>query len=170
MADSGAAAVERRQIRRSFTIWGVVSLVFVVLLLPVFPLEMRESVSALGLLLGGLTGTVAGSIRAYHSHGAARRPWALLAAASVVAIVGNVWVAITGADPVTSPSFVSNLTISVALVLSTFGLLAFPTAPELQDSVKLGVLAGSAASTFVGAALLLAANPRTPNRVRPQFA
>lgn len=59
----------------------------------------------------------------------------------------------------------------VGFTMSLFiGLLAFPTAPELQDSVKLGVLVGSAASTLVGAALLLAAKPQTPTSVRSRFA
>src|SRR4051794_7612755 len=122
MADSAAAAVEHRQIRRLFAVWAGACLVFVVLLLPVFPLEMRTSVSALGLLVGGVAGTTSVALRARRTTGAARRPWVLLTVAGLVAILGNLWVLVSGADPITSPSFFSNLTISIALVLSIFGL------------------------------------------------
>ena len=80
MALSASAATEQRRIRWSFAVWGGIILVFFVLLLPVFPLELRQSVSALGLILGGLAGTVAGTLRAYYSSGADRRPWVLLSA------------------------------------------------------------------------------------------
>ena len=39
------------------------------------------------------------------------------------------------------------------------GLLAFPTSPELQDEVKVGVLMGSVLSAVVGAVLLRMARP-----------
>jgi PAS domain S-box-containing protein len=148
MALTASADSQQRRIRWSFAAWGTAILLFALLLLPVFPLDFRQSVSALGLLVAGLAGTTAGSLRAYRSEGADRRPWLLLSLASVVAILGNVWVAISGADPVTSPSFFSNLTISVALVLSTLGLLAFPTGrrrgAELVAMLLDGLVAGGA--------------------------
>ena len=51
----------------------------------------------------------------------------------------------------------------IGFTMSLFiGLLAFPTSPALQDEVKLGVIMGSVLSGLFGAAVLLAAPPRTP--------
>ncbi len=148
MALPASAALEQRRIRWSFAAWGVAILVFGVLLLPVLPLDARQSISALGLLVGGVAGTTSVGLRARRTSGAARRPWLLLTLAGVVAILGNAWVAVTGADPISSPSLLSNLTISIALLLSTLGLLAFPTArrrgAELVGMLLDGLVAGGA--------------------------
>lgn len=53
------------------------------------------------------------------------------------------------------------LLCGIGFTMSLFiGLLAFPTAPELQDGVKVGVLAGSFVSALTGAALLVMARSR----------
>lgn len=52
------------------------------------------------------------------------------------------------------------LLCGIGFTMSLFiGLLAFPTAPELQDATKLGVLLGSALSALTGAALLRMTKP-----------
>ena len=174
MADSASTAAERRRIHWSFGVWTASILVFAVLLLPVFPLASRESASAVGLLLGGLTATVSLVRRARRSTTPqARRPWLLLAIAGGVAILGNVWVTITGADPISSPSLISNLSISIALVLTTLGLLAFPTArrrgAELVAMLLDGLVAGGAllliASVLVYSELLDSSNDGGSARV-----
>jgi Na+:H+ antiporter, NhaA family len=62
----------------------------------------------------------------------------------------------------------------IGFTMSLFiGLLAFPTAPELQAQVKIGVLAGSLGSALAGAAILSVARRRVlrqvlRERARPQ--
>jgi PAS domain S-box-containing protein len=128
--------------------WGLLSLGFGVLLLPFFPLSLRESASGLGLLVGGSAATVSLALRARRSEGDQRRPWLLLAAAGLIAILGNVWVTITGADPVSSPSLLGDATIAIALILSILGLLAFPVGrrrgAELGGMLLDGLVAGGA--------------------------
>jgi NhaA family Na+:H+ antiporter len=53
------------------------------------------------------------------------------------------------------------LICGIGFTMSLFiGLLAFPTSPDLQDAVKLGVLGGSLLSALTGAVVLLAAAKR----------
>jgi Na+:H+ antiporter, NhaA family len=55
------------------------------------------------------------------------------------------------------------LICGIGFTMSLFiGTLAFPTSRELQDTVKIGVLAGYLASALIGAALLRAARPQRP--------
>ena len=53
-----------------------------------------------------------------------------------------------------------SLLCGVGFTMSLFiGLLAFPTSPELQDQVKVGVLAGSVLSAVAGVMVLYLAAP-----------
>ena len=148
MALSASAPPEQRPFPRAAAPLAALALTFGVLLLPVFPLAFRESVSGVGLLVGGLVGMVTTWRRARATVGPARRPWLLLAIAGVVAIVGNLWVTITGSDPASSPSIVSSVSIAVALVLSIFAVTSFPTArqrgAELVVTLLDGLVAGGA--------------------------
>ena len=162
MATPAAALPGRRQFLVAATVWGFLTLVFAVLLLPVFPPDFRETVSAAGLLVAFLIVIPIGVLRVLRSEGRMRRAWLLLMAAGFVAVTGNVWVIVTGADPMTSPSLFGDATIAVALVISTLGLLTFPgprrRGAELSVMLLDGLVAGGAflliASVLVYAELL----------------
>jgi PAS domain S-box-containing protein len=148
MALSAPAAREQRRFRWAAAGLVGATVVFTVLLLPIWPQAFRESVTGIGLLLAGLIGLVSGVRRARLSTGAASRPWWILTTAAAVAITGNLWVAATGSDPTTSPSTVSIVSIAVALSLSVIALLSFPMprrrGAELLVMLLDGVVAGGA--------------------------
>lgn len=153
MATPASALPGRRWFLVAASVWGLLTLGFTVLLLPIFPPDFRETVSAAGLLVAGLIVLPIGVLRVLRSEGRMRRAWLLLMTAGLVAIAGNVWVIITGADPVTSPSLFSDVTIAVALVISTLGLLTFPAPRRRGAELSLMFLDGLVAG---GAFLLIA--------------
>ncbi|HEU4811753.1 MAG TPA: PAS domain S-box protein, partial [Nocardioides sp.] len=126
MGTSESLAVQRRRFAAAVPTAASLCLVLGILLLPAFPLALRQGVSGAGLLLAGVAATASCGMRASHTGGRRRRSWLLLTVAGVVAVAGNVWVTISGADPVESPSTISNLSIVLALLLSIGGLLSFP--------------------------------------------
>ncbi|GAB3248506.1 response regulator [Nocardioides dilutus] len=147
MATPASAPSGRLRFLWALSVWGVLSLGFAVLLLPVFPSGLRETVSAVGLMVAGLIGVAMTLLRIRRSDGRMRRGWQLIFTAGVVAITGNLWVAVVDADPVTSPSLFGDLTIAAALVLSTLGLLSFPArrrGAELSVMLLDGLVAGGA--------------------------
>ncbi|NHC22027.1 response regulator [Nocardioides sp. IC4_145] len=138
--------------RRRFRVVVPAALSFItlyaILLSPALPADFRESASGLGLMISGTTTGVALALRARWSTGQRRRAWQWLTAAALVAVLGNLWTAFVGYDPVTEPSAVSDLSVSTALVLSIVGVLSFPTVRRRgRDLVVLaldGVVGGAA--------------------------
>jgi PAS domain S-box-containing protein len=126
----------------------VLTLVFGLLLLPTFSLSLRETVTAVGLLVGGVVAAVTTLRRARATPGPAGRPWRLLGIAALIAIAGNVWVALSGGDPAESPSTISIASIAIALLLSILGVASFPTTrrrgAELLVTLLDGLVAGGA--------------------------
>lgn len=147
---SQAPATEQNRFRVALVTAVLLTVIFAVLLQPGFPLPIRQGASSLGLLLAGVLATASTSRRARYAHGLRRRAWLLLMVAGLVAIMGNLWVAATGADPVTAPSTVSNVTIATALLLSIAGLLSFPTVKRRGADLALMALDG-----LVGAGALV---------------
>jgi PAS domain S-box-containing protein len=107
-------------------VWGLGVLGFALLLSPLLHSDARESISAVGLVLAGFVAIACGVRRARTSATADARPWWVLVVAGCVLLMGNTWSAVVGADPVVSPSLFGNVSIAVALVLSTFALTLFP--------------------------------------------
>jgi PAS domain S-box-containing protein len=120
-------AVEQRRFRVGLGLATALVVVFGTLLHESRPGEVRLAASALGLLTGGLVVSVSGGLAARRSTGPRRLSWLLLTAAALVALAGNVWSTVVGADPVSSPSLVAEACIAVALLLSIAGLLNLPT-------------------------------------------
>lgn len=154
MALPWSAAVDKGRFGVAAATWAGLVLLFAVLLQPFLPSGVREGASSLGLLVAGVVATTCGLWRSRVEKGSRGRPWLLLSSAGVVVIAGNVWVAVTGADPITSPSLVGDLSIAVGLVISTLGLLAFPSARRRGAELVVMFLDGLVA----GGALLLIAS------------
>ena len=148
MDSSVSLASQRRRFAVAVPLALVLTATFAALLGPGFSLPLRQSVSGLGLLLAGILTAVSCGVRASQTRGRRRRSWRLLMAAGVVAVAGNIWVTVSGADPVESPSAIGNGSIALALMLSIAGLLSFPSVrrrgiDQLLMSLD-GLVAGSA--------------------------
>ncbi len=151
---SPAPATEQNRFWAAAAVAVVLTAIFALLLQPGFGLPVRQAASSLGLLVAGVLATMSTGRRSLRSHGLRRRAWVILTVAGVVAILGNVWVAATGADPVSSPSVVSNVTIAAALLLSIAGLLSFPTVKRRGAELLLMTLDGLVAA---GALIIIVA-------------
>lgn len=113
--------------------------VFGISLLPPFGAPFRADMSSLGLLVGALALIISGLARALRTPpGALRRPWLLLALAGLLPLIGNVWVVSSGADPVSDPSMLGEISIGLGLVVAIIGLLSFAT--ERRRGVELAML------------------------------
>jgi PAS domain S-box-containing protein len=125
-----------------------------ILLLPGLPREVRQAASGAGLLLAGAVTAVSCRLRAAQTSDRRRRSWLLLVAAAVLAVAGNVWVTVVGADPVESPSAVGDACIGLALLLSILALLNFPSARRRGIDLLVMSLDG----LIMGAAVLITAS------------
>jgi PAS domain S-box-containing protein len=96
--------------------------------------------------------------------GRRRRSWRLLVLAAVVAVAGNVWVAAVGSNPVSSPSTVSDLSITVALVLCIVAILGFPSVRRRGVDLVVITLDG----LVVGGAVLIIASTLVYSRLLDQ--
>jgi PAS domain S-box-containing protein len=126
MSSPAPLAVQRRRFAVAAPSVIALCLLFAVLLSDAFTMPQRQTASAVGLLLAGVLGAVSCGLRARQTTGKRQRAWRLLMGAAIVAVVGNVWAAASGADPVTNPSVVGEASIALALLMSIGGLLSFP--------------------------------------------
>jgi PAS domain S-box-containing protein len=149
MSSSASLASQRRRFVVAVPFAALLTAAFAVLLQPSFTLGLRQSVSGLGFLLAGVLAALCCGHRAALTTGRRRRSWRMFMAAGCVAVAGNLWVLITGADPVESPSAISNVSIALALLLSIGGLLGFPSARRRGVDQLLMSLDGLVAGTAV---------------------
>src|SRR5690242_12705563 len=106
MAGPLSIPLQRRRFLAVLPAVALLIVAFGVLLEPPVPLDVRQTVSGLGLLVAGAFAAVSCGQRARQTAGRRRQSWRLLMAAALVAVAGNVWVVAVGADPVSSPSTV----------------------------------------------------------------
>ena len=132
-------AAEQRQFTVALTAAVILCGLFAVVLGSSLPSQFRQSVSAFGLILGGLAIVVSGLRAATRNTGARRRTWLLLASAAGIALLGNLWATAVGADPVKSPSSVGEASLAIAYVLSIIGLVGLT--PVRQRGAELVLLA-----------------------------
>jgi PAS domain S-box-containing protein len=145
--------VQRRRFAVAAPTAVVLGLTIALLLSDVFSRPVREAASSVGLLVAGVVGALSCAVRARQTRGRRRRSWRLIFAAGVVAVLGNLWVAAVGADPVSSPSAVGELSIAVALLLAIAALLNFPSARRRGIDLLVMALDGIVAA---GAVLIIA--------------
>src|SRR3954469_16453887 len=145
------SAAEQRQFTVALTAAVILCGLFAVVLGSSLPAELRKSVSAFGLILGGLAIVVSGVRAARRTTGARRRTWLLLASAAGIALLGNLWATAVGADPVKSPSGIGEASLAIAYVLSIIGLVGLT--PVRKRGAELVLL--SLDGIVVGCAVLV---------------
>ncbi len=150
-------------------------LVFAVLLGSSLPQNTRESVSAAGLVLGGVAAFVGCASAAARCQGRKRRSWAVLASAGALGLLTNGWSVVAGIDPVADPSPAVEGGLAVGMVLTIVGLLGLRTVrqrgPELGllllDGFVMGLAVLVMASIVVFAQLLDASDAGPVARFGP---
>jgi PAS domain S-box-containing protein len=127
MTSPASLAAQRRRFSVAAPTVVGLCLLFAVLLSDAFTMPQRQTASGVGLMLAGILAAISCGQRARQTVGKRRRTWRLFMGAAVVAVVGNLWVVVTGADPVKDPSVVGEASIVLALLMSIAGLLNFPS-------------------------------------------
>ena len=129
------------------------SLAFAVVLAGPFAAPVRETVSAVGFVLGALAIMVSGGLAARRCEGRRRRAWTILASAAAVALAGNIWTTLVGGDPVLNPSLIGDVLVAVALVMTVFGLLVLSDTSSRKARLMVSWLDG----VVTGCAVLIIA-------------
>ncbi len=150
---TGAAPDARRPFIWTVAAAVALSAVFAVVLAGPFPVSVRESVSALGFMVGALAIMVSGGVAARRCEGKRRHAWSVVAGAAAVALAGNIWTALVGGDPVLNPSVIGDLLVGLALVMTVFGLLMLSDAPSRKARLMVSWLDG----VVTGCAVLIIA-------------
>lgn len=167
MGPTASLITQRRRFHIALPATVTLLLVFGLLLEPWFPWSVRSTASTAGLLIVALAGVSSCALRARQTRGRRRRSWLLLIAAGLSGIVSNTWVAISGSDPVDSPSTLGDLLLALALVFAIAALLSFPTVRRRGIDLILLVLDGIviAAGVLIIASILVYAALTDPSRV-----
>ncbi len=153
MGTPASLTVQRRRFRVAAPTAVLLCAAAAVLLTDAFPLSLRQAVSATGLLVAGILAGVSCAQRAAQTSGRRQRSWTLFTVAAVVAVLGNLWVALSGADLATSPSVIGESSIALALLLSIAAVLIFPSVRRRGIDLLLMTLDGLVAG---GAVLVMA--------------
>ena len=108
------------------------------------PLSSRtqESISAAGLVLGGVAVLVCCLLAARRGEGRRRRAFLLLASASALGLSTNAWTLLQGIDPAVTPSLVGEGGLAAAMLLSIAGLLGLPAVRQRGAELGLMLLDG----------------------------
>ena len=158
-----------RQQRRLFLVVLPVTLLactaFALLLQPgMVPRPTRQAASAIGLISSGAFVAVSCWRRSRLTIGRRSRSWRLLVVAAVVAVAGNVWAAAVGSNPISSPSTVSDLSITIALALCIVAVLGFPSVRRRGVDLVVITLDG----LVIGGAVLIIASTLVYSRLLDQ--
>ncbi|WP_310304042.1 sensor histidine kinase [Nocardioides marmoribigeumensis] len=127
---------------------GAVTVVALVLLSPL-SLSVRSATTGIALVVLAVALAHGTWRNARACTGTRRLAWRLFTAAAASAIIGNGWAAAVGADPVSSPSVVSDCWIALGLALSVGGLLALRASGVRSAEKALLVLDGLVAGSAV---------------------
>jgi PAS domain S-box-containing protein len=113
----------------------------------------KETLSALGFVVGGLAIVVNGLLAARRARDRRRRAWLVLALAAGSAMAGSAVTTLSGGDPIQDTSPVGDALVALALVLTVFGLLGLSHTPLRRANVVVTWLDG----IVVGCAVLILA-------------